>query len=132
MSDDALNPLEEPVQFPHYHGDFVRILFVSAATGILLTEALTDLPFSLGITMLMIVVLVIAAGITSPAQRWIQWTNLVISLVGLVVFGDVALVNIHQGLPVIERVLPSIVTVLFLIALYMSTRTVRGMMVRPV
>lgn len=115
---------------PHYHGDVVRILFVLAAGLIFLAELLNgNLPFSTAATVLIAVLLVISAGITNPAQLWIHWVNLFFSLIGLMLFGGTALTRFRTDAPFSESFLVGVIAVVFLAALYLSTRTVRGLMV---
>lgn len=122
---------ESPRSFiPHYHGDIVRVLFVLAAGLIFLAELLNgNLPFSTAATVLIAVLLVISAGITNPAQLWIHWVNLFFSLIGLILFGGTALTRFRTDAPFSESFLVGVIAVVFLAALYLSTRTVRGHMV---
>lgn len=115
---------------PHYHGDAVRILFVLAAALMFLAEMLNaNLPFSTAATVFIIIVLVISAGITNPAQMWIHWVNMFFSLIGLMLFGGTALTRFRTDAPLNESLIVGILAVVFLGALYLSTRTIRGLLV---
>lgn len=130
MNEDA--PFREtPVRaIPHYHGDAVRIVFVLSAALMFLGEMIGgSLPFSTGATVFLIILLVVSAGITNPAQIWIHWVNLVLSMLGIVVFGGTTLTRFRADAPLNESLIVSILAVMFLAALYLSTRTVRGLLV---
>ncbi len=133
MSEDTPSIESYKQQIPHYHGDTVRILFVTAA-GLMFLAELFDgrLPFSSGAMVLMIILLVVAAGITNPVQIWIHWVNLAFSLVGLMLFGGVALTRFRTDQPFNESILVACLAAVFLVALYLATRTVRGLMLHTV
>ena len=115
----------------HYHGETVRVIFVIAAILVFLTQYVgTKLPLSTGFTMVLIVTLVVAAGITNPVQRWIHWANTGISILGLLIFGGLALSKFGtNGGVVSDKGLIAILAILFVGSLYFSTRTLRGFMV---
>lgn len=114
---------------PHYHGDMVRILFVIAAGLMFLAELLdAKLPFSSGFMVLSVILLVLAAGITNPGQLWIHWANLFLSLVGLMLFGGTALTRFKMDAAFRESFLPACLAAVFLVALYLATRTLRGLL----
>lgn len=123
---------EVPVRhIPHYHGDVVRVVFVLSAALMFLAEMIGgSLPFSTAATVFIIIILVISAGITNPAQLWIHWVNLFISLTGLMLFGSTTLTRFRTEAPLNESLIVGILSVMFLVALYLSTRTVRGLLVR--
>jgi len=128
--DEGFDPRRE-IRVVHYHGDTVRILFIGAALLVFLTQFIgTKLPFSTGGLMFIIVVLVVAAGITNPVQKWIHWVNIVISIIGLTIFGGLALSRASADASVFsESGLVALLAILFVAALYLGTRTVRGLMV---
>ena len=128
--DEAFDPRRE-VRHSHYHGDTVRILFVCAAVLVFLTQFVgTKLPFSTGALMFIIVVLVVAAGITNPVQHWIHWVNTIISIFGLLIFGGLALARIGTREDIFSQSgLVAILAIVFLATLYLGTRTLRGLMV---
>lgn len=115
----------------HYHGDTVRILFLSAAALIFATRFVgNELPFSFGAIMLLILALVIAAGITNPAQRWIHTVNMLLSIAGTITFGSIAFSRIDAAEKLFSGDgLVAVISFLFLAALYFATRTVRGLSV---
>jgi len=131
MSEDApfIEVLEQ--KKPHYHGDSVRMLFVIAAGLIFLAELLDgNLPFPTTIAVIMVVVLVIAAGITNPVQVWIHWINLAFSILGILIFGGTALSRFKSDAPFSESFIIGCLATVFLISLYLATRTMRGFLLR--
>jgi len=123
-----------PIHHPpkHYYGDIVRILFVVAAV-ILFAMQFTGirLPFSAFGSIMMILFLVIAAGLTNPVQIWIHWINIFISGFCLLLFGGLALSRFQtQAALFPDGVLIGFLAIMFLIALYCSTKTLRGIMMR--
>lgn len=116
-------------EIPHYHGDGVRALFVAGAIVLIVAQSTgANLPLSTLGTVVSAVLLVIAAGITNPAQRGIHWLNAVIAAAGTIVFGSTAVGRYRAEISIVD---PSFVYVealalLSLIALYLTTRTIRG------
>ncbi len=123
----------EPVpQGPtHYHGDAVRALFLTAAALVFATRFIgTELPFTFGAQMLLILTLVITAGITNPAQKAIHYVNMLVSVAGTLTFGSLAFSRIETSEALFSgEGLIVLIAFLFLAALYFSTRTVRGLSV---
>lgn len=114
----------------HYHGDFVRLLFVAAAGLMLLMQFTgTAMPLSPGALILFVAVLAVTAGITSPVQRVIHWFNLLISFVGLVLFGVFSMERLHSLRSLFSHDgLAGLIALIFLATLYLGTRTVRAIM----
>ncbi|RTL02408.1 MAG: hypothetical protein EKK59_01760 [Neisseriaceae bacterium] len=128
--DDAGNIIVHRPELLHYHGDLVRMSFVAAAVLMLVMQFTGDnLPMTPVALLGMVTILVIAAGITNPAQRTIHWFNLLISFSGLLIFGSIAISRLdsirdfftHDGLA-------GVISFIFLMAMYLSTRTIRGIM----
>lgn len=119
---------------PHYHGDEVRGLFVVSALVIIFAQSTgAELPLSTTGAVFSAAVLVIAAGITNPKQTWIHWVNAFFAIVGTLLFGTAAVDHYRAGISVFE---PSFIYVealafLSLVALYYTTRTIRGILLRP-
>ena len=131
MSSDSIYDPSKERRPSHYHGDVVRALFIGAAILIFLTQFIgTALPFSTGGIMFLIVCLVISAGITNPAQQWIHWVNILISITGFILFGSIALNRLSTDIDLISRnTLVALLTLIFITTLYLGTRTLRGLMV---
>ncbi len=115
----------------HYHGDTVRALFLLCAGLIFATRFVgNELPFTFGAIMLLILVLVIAAGITNPVQRLIHYGNMFLSIAGVLTFGGLAFSRIDTSAELFGGDgLVALIAFLFLAALYFATRTVRGLSV---
>lgn len=121
-------------EVPHYYGDNTRGLFVIAAVLLIVAQSTgAQLPLSTTNTILAALVLVIAAGITNPAQGWIHWFNAFLAICGTLRFGVTVLERYRTGVSFRD---PSFIyiealTLISLIALYFTTRTIRGFHQRP-
>ncbi|MFI5260736.1 MAG: hypothetical protein ACHQU0_03010 [Candidatus Paceibacteria bacterium] len=118
----------------HYHGDEVRVLFFVSALVLLVAQSTgVDLHLSTFTAVAMAIILVVAAGITNPAQYRIHWFNALLSVTGVLFFGTSAVDSYRIGASIFD---PSFVYIealalLSLVALYFTTRTVRGNILRP-
>lgn len=120
-------------QIPHYYGDTVRYLFMSAGFLMLISLPLFQGAIRLPtlFSIIAIVVLGLAAGLTNPKQASSAVINLAIALIGLIVFSYYS-VNIFneqqtaQGFFFINIVL----AIAFLFATYYGVKTVRGFYLR--
>ncbi len=112
----------------HYYGDVVRGLFLAAAVVMLIAGFTTaTLPISTGLTITWIVALVLIAGLTNPIQRGVQWLNVIISTIGLLVFGGNALSQYHSLPSVFSAgIFIALLTFIFMLSLYFATRTLRA------
>jgi len=128
MNEDGEFEPVPPTRASHYHGDTVRILFLVAAVLVFITKFASSAPiFSFGAMMLLILTLVIAAGITNPAQKWIHNVNMFISIAGVLTFGWLSFSRIETAQELFSGTgLVAGIALIFLAALYFSTRTVRG------
>lgn len=119
---------------PHYHGGEVRSIFVMSAVLLVFAKSTgADLPLSTFATVVSAAILVVAAGVTNPTHFWIHWANAFIAVYGTILFGTTAVDNYRAGTRILD---PSFIYVealalLSLIALYFTTRTVRGIHMRP-
>jgi hypothetical protein len=114
---------------PHYYGDSVRIIFVLSAVIILVAQSMGIIAsFSTFIAVLASALLVIAAGITNPTQMWIHWLNALLALAGTLFFGTVSLEHYRLGTELLNLsfIANELLAILSLIALYLSTKTLRG------
>jgi hypothetical protein len=85
-------------------------------------------PIPISLTIVWIVMLVVLAGITNPVQRWIQWMNVIVSALGVLVFGGVALTHYSSTIAVFTNgMLTMLLTLTFMISLYFATRTLRAL-----
>ena len=117
----------------HYYGDYVRQIFIVAAIIMLLaapfyTDNLSiELPFIVAGAILLIFV----AALTSPQKQNIISADAVASGVGFVIFEMWALLN-YQTVPVYTFVLRQVLAILFLLAFYLSTKTLRSMVMHTI
>ena len=98
------------------------VLIVAQSTG-------AELPLSTIGTVISAVVLVIAAGITNPAQSNIHLFNALLAVVGTVLFGITAVDHYRAGVSFLDPsfLYVEILALISLVALYHTTRTIRGM-----
>jgi hypothetical protein len=116
-------------EIPHYHGNETRIIFVVSALIIIVAKSTgAELPLSTVGAVISAVALVVAAGITNPAQLWIHWVNAVLSASGTILFGTSAVGHYRVGVSLLEPsfIYLEILALLSLIALYLTTKTVRA------
>ncbi len=120
-------------RIPHYHGDSVRVIFViSAILTIVAQSTGAELPLTTMGAVISATVLVVAAGVTNPAQFLIHWINAIIAMMGTLLFGTTAVDHYRAGTSIVD---PSFLYVealalLSLLALYFTTRTIRGIHMR--
>ncbi len=116
-------------EIPHYHGDEVRVLFFTSAVVILIAQSTgANLPLSVTGSVLSAVLLVIAAGITNPAEYGIHWVNALVAIAGTILFGTNAIENYRAGISIFDRsfIYIEALALLSLVSLYFTTRTIRG------
>ena len=133
VAEDAPN-LTERRSAMHYHGDVVRVLFVASALLMLGAETLGgEMPLSTVGIVAFAIVLVVAAGITNPAQAWIHYLNFIIAVCGAGVFGLFAIERYQVSHTFVEVTYLSAeaLALIFLFAVYYTTKTVRGILLRP-
>ncbi len=121
-------------EIPHYHGDNMRMIFVVAAILLIIAQSTgADLPLSARGTIVAAIMLVVAAGITNPAQGWIHWFNALLAIAGTLRFGMAAIERYQSGVSFSDHSFLFIeaLALLSLIALYFTTRTIRGFHQRP-
>lgn len=118
----------------HYHGDETRLLFVIAAVVMVVAKSTgTALPLPTFLTVVVAVVLAIAAGITNPKQKYIHWVNFGLAALGALYFGIHAVNTYRAGNVSIFNgafMYTEILAVASLVALYLTTRTLRGINMR--
>ncbi len=113
----------------HYYGDAVRRLFLLGAFLMTLTY-----PFFCSLVLgpnymsiLAIIILGVAAGITNPRQTWVAALDVVISILAVAAF-EYHAVHAYQEFSIQSYFFwtNQILTALFLVALYFSVKTMRG------
>ena len=120
-------------EIPHYHGDEVRVIFVVSALIIIVAQSTgAELPFSTAGAVVSAVILVIAAGITNSELSWIHWVNTLLAIAGTLLFGTSAIERYRAGINLTDPsfIYLEVLALLSLIALYFTTRTIRGRFLR--
>ena len=113
----------------HYYGDEVRVLFVVGAVILIFAQSTgANLQLTTTEAVLTAALLVITAGITSPTQNAIHWVNAVIAMIGTLFFGSAAIEHYRTGASLLNLSFGYVETlaIISLIALYLTTRTIRG------
>jgi len=117
-----------PGGVPHYHGDFVRQLFIAGAAIMLLGA-----PFYTGTVRTLLpflvcgaLVLVALAALTNPHKRNIMMANSIVAGVGLLIYETWALFSYAQS-TLIEFTLRQLIAFVFMGAFYFSMKTLRAM-----
>lgn len=117
----------------HYYGDTVRKLFLTSAVLMIIT-----LPFMarfievpLYISILAALAISVFAGITNPLQRWVAVLNFLIALAGAFIFENAA-INGYSTYSIIHQAfyINQILAILFIVTLYFTTKTLRGMLLK--
>ena len=117
----------------HYYGDTVRVLFVLGAIVLFVAESTgAVLPLSLSGVVVAAVILVVAAGITNPQQYWVHFVNELIAILGTVIFAEQAVGYWRVSIAVlnISYLFTEVMALLSIIALYFTTKTLRGVLLR--
>jgi len=113
----------------HYYGDLVRKHFVFAAVFMLFTLPFFKdyTPVSLSVSLIIILVLDIIAGLTNPRQKWGAMLDTIVASVGLLGFGNFAVkAYIEYGVFNFYFWENQVLAIVFLFALYFSIKTLRG------
>lgn len=117
------------VDLSHYYGNRVRQIFFACAAVMLI-----GLPFvkdALAVpaffSVVAILLLDFLAALTNPKQKWINTANTVTAALGLVIFEFLAIkaFGIHDAL---FFVINQFLALMFLVALYFNTKTLRAML----
>lgn len=116
-------------KIPHYHGDKVQVLyFVGAIILIVAQSTGADLRLSTTGAVASAILLVVIAGITNPAKTWIHWLNACVAVIGTLFFGTAAVEHYRANVRIFDTSFAYIeaLALLSLVALYFTTRTIRG------
>lgn len=113
---------------PHYYGDLVRKLFISAAIIMLVTlpffQKFIFAPTYVSAGVILIVALV--AGLTSPKRKEIVLFDTLVALIGTVIFEYHAVVAYSLPDAKFFFFTSQLLALIFLLALYFTTKTLRG------
>ncbi|HVY36154.1 MAG TPA: hypothetical protein VG982_02670 [Candidatus Paceibacterota bacterium] len=118
--------LEKPVR--HYYGDTTRIIFIAVGIIMLLSmPAMTgQVGVPLGFIIATIVLLGIAAGLTSPVKPSSLILDVSVSILGLIFFIYTVWFMRSHNIGGFLLFLSQLIAVLFLIASYLSIKSLRG------
>ncbi len=119
-----------PRSVMHYYGDLVRKLFIASAVAMLVFLPFYDykIPVPYTVSIFVIVVLGVIAGVTNPLQKWVIVVNNIIAACGVAVFEYMAVNN--YDIKSLFFWVNQALALTFLVALYFSTKTFRGMILK--
>lgn len=126
-------PAEKLSDIPHYHGDAVRIIMVAIGVLLILTTPFSGaitLP-SILLTLGIVLLLVILAGLTNPHSMTIMSINALVVTIAAVAY-EVMAIQAYQTEAWLMLVTREFIVFLCLLALYFSVRTIRAMMMHKV
>ncbi len=118
----------------HYYGDIVRYLFITAAVLMIIGLPIFQdyIQWPLMISIIAITILGVAAGLTNPKQTSSAVVNLLISVIGLIVFTYTSVTAINMATGDDKYLLTNIVlSLIFIFATYFAMKTVRAKMLDP-
>jgi len=118
----------------HYYGDIVRIIFIITGIIMLLGMSTVGLEFGIpaGYSILIIVILGIAAGFTNPVLKSSLVLNVAVSLAGLAFFTYFSYLSFQMSLQGNMELINKILAILFLIASYLSIKSLRGYLISQI
>lgn len=125
---------KEEVRPLHYYGDIVRKLFFLAGLMLVVIIPIDRelLSFYLIFGIALIMILVIVAGFTSPVHKWAIIIDVVISSLSFLFFEYVSLARFIELDSSVDGIFlfRQSLAIVFVFALYFSTKTFRGMIER--
>lgn len=127
MSTDGNN-----LNLEHYYGDTIRGIFLAAGV-VFLVAIVRDqefLSFYLIVGVLSVLVITILAGLTNPLSKKVIKIDAVISIMMFLLFEYLAVAGYVKAQSFSNDIflLRQLLAILFLVALYFSTKTFRGML----
>jgi|SRR3989344_355525 len=118
------------ISWPHYYGDIVRRLFFAAAVIIFLSLPFLahQFPVTLLVSLFLVVLIGLFAGLTNPVKPVTIVIDLMVSIIAAFAFEYYAVVT-FQANPKIDWIFTiyMALSIIFIVALYFSTKTVRAM-----
>lgn len=130
VEDDFAEKLAISKTLIHYYGDIVRACFVASGfvllIAILLDKQLLQIYLAIGV--IGVLLLIVLAGLTSPRKEWVLFTEAIVAGIGFLLFEYVAVAAyLHAGTMVdTVFILRQTLSILFLITLYYSVKSIRG------
>ena len=80
-------------------------------------------------SILFVLIVVFIAGITNPATKWLSTLDLIVSLLGFIVFEYYSVRVFTEGSIYFIYLINQAIAILFLLAFYFAVKTVRGFIV---
>lgn len=119
-----------PQLIEHYYGDLVRKLFMFAAIVMIvgLPFVYQNIPMPFILSLGGIVVLGIFAGLTNPKQVWVMALNFFIALACSIIF-EIFAVRAFADQVDFFFIINQLLALVFLFALYYSTKSLRGKLI---
>ncbi len=113
--------------FGHYYGDVVRRLFIAGGVVMVFTLPFFEhlLPGPYFVSILVMLAVGVAAGLTNPRQNWAIILDVAISLFTFVIFEYHAATNFPDKTEFLYWVTQGL-AILFFFALYFSIKSARG------
>jgi hypothetical protein len=117
------------ISLTHYYGDIVRKLFFAAAILMLfgLPFFSERVPVPTIWSLVAIVTIGFLAGLTNPVKSFPAWVNTIVSGIAVIIFEAFAVMTYRDIGPDVLFLANQALAILFLIALYFSTKTLRAM-----
>lgn len=114
----------------HYYGDITRNLFLVAGGVMIIFIPLQGslLPTTTIFFVGGILLIGFLAGLTDPRKRWVCYSNVLISAIGLIIFEFYAATGYREEGFNFDFLIHQAIALLFFIAFYFSTKTLRAMM----
>jgi len=111
----------------HYYGDVVRQLFIAAGILMAVTFPFFEhlLPGPYLVSILIILVVNIAAGLTNPRQPWVIGFDVVLSMFTFIIFEYHAVTNYPDKTDPLYWI-TQVIAIIFFMALYFSIKSARG------
>lgn len=115
----------------HYYGDIVRIIFIIIGISMLLWMSVmsNELGIPIGFSIFAVLILGVAAGFTNPTNKASLILNVVVSLFGLACFLYFSYYSFEFNLSNNIEMLNKLAAALFLVASYLSVKSLRGSVV---
>lgn len=112
----------------HYYGDLARILFICGGLIMLTTLPILGniVPVPYFVSIILILVLSVLAGVTNPVQKWINLVNVFVSVVAFVVFEYYSVDAYTHTKGFFFFFVNQVLAIIFFVALYYCTKTLRG------
>jgi hypothetical protein len=119
--------MDGPKRIGHYYGDIVRKLFIAGALVMLASLPLVQLfvPLPVFLAILVILVVVLAAGFLAPTQKWTMIVDMCIAGASMLAFEDYAVQSYFDG-RALFFVVNQALAIIFFVAFYYAVKTVRG------